>query len=84
MIVTNHNFLDSNSGRGKNVKNVDDKEDHGLVYGNLNEDFELQNIQNPYYDSNVQTNNLNVTTADSPSSDQTEVIALTNNVYYEI
>ena len=84
MIFTNRNILGMNSGNNKKIKSLDVKDDDGLIYGDENDESELQNVQNPYYHGNVRIVDLHATASDSPSSNQTEAITLTKNVYYEL
>ena len=58
-------------------------QDLGDVYGDINDDLELQVVENPYYGCEVETssNNSRVTSTNVPSM---EVITSRQNDYYEI
>ena len=58
-------------------------EELGDVYGDINDDLELQVVENPYYGSEVETspNNSRVTRTNVPNM---EVITSRQNDYYGI
>ena len=59
-------------------------QDHGEIYGDVEEDLEFQNVtQNPYYGIDVEMKN-DRTSKTRGGSSQTEIITRTSNVYYEI
>ena len=60
-------------------------EDYGDVYGDVNDDLEFQTVQNPYYGGEEQMD-INTTSTKSPRPDtnNTEVVTLTKNDYYEM
>ena len=60
-------------------------EDHGNIYGDVNDDLEFQTVQNPYYGGEEEIDiNTNITGTARPDTNNTEVVTLTKNDYYEM
>ena len=55
----------------------------GDVYGDVNDDLELQVVENPYYGDEVETNQ-NSTRTPSTDMNNMEVITSRQNDYYEM
>ena len=60
-------------------------EDCGDIYGDVNDDLEFQTLQNPYYGGEEETDiNINITEMPRPNTNNTEVVTLAKNDYYEM
>ena len=58
-------------------------ENFGDVYGNVNDDLELQVVENPYYDQEVETSQGNIRIPSTNTND-VEMITSRQNDYYEM
>ena len=58
-------------------------ENLGDIYGDVNDNLELQVVENPYYECEEETNR-NQNRISSPDRNNTEVITSRQNDYYEI
>ena len=66
---------------------ADDKrnEDYGNVYGEVNDDLEFQPVQNPYFGGEEEMDiNTNSTATQRPNTNNTQVVTLAKNDYYEM
>ena len=58
--------------------------EHGLVYGEVTESIEIQPIQNPYYDTDIEISGMPEKVTSSPDANDIETVTATKNIYYDI